>query len=118
MYGLPKNIDLTFLIGKEVIQVSIGFNDLILHFSEEVIITITSECSYMDDKKKLITFDMYPESASLVCRLLGCVTDKVQSEENGTLILGFSNGCTFKIHDDSNNYESYQIKHPLGVITV
>jgi len=118
MFGLKENTDLSFLNEKELIQVGIGFNDLVLYFEENIHISITSECEFEDQLSQNENIDDYKKSANLICSLLGSTICNVIGGINGTLELGFSNGCKLKICDDSEHYESYLIKSPFIQIIV
>ena len=110
MYRLPRNIDLDFLIEKELESVSIAFNSLVLNFDEPIRMTINSRCTYKLSTGYLIEIEDYPKEASLICKLLGKKIVKADGDEFGTLTLAFDNGDVFSVYDDSENYESYMIK--------
>lgn len=119
MYGLPKDIDLSFLVGKTIIQVCVGFNELILNLDEgQISICIQSVCAYHSEDGPTLEIEAYPVSASTICGLLGKPIIQAQSEENGTLTLKFLGGSVFTIYDDDKQYESYQIKHGDKLIVV
>ena len=119
MYGLPKNVDLTFLLRKKILQVCIGFNEIIFHFDEDrVSICIQSTCAYQSEDGTVVQIENYPISASTLCKVLGEPIIQVHGEESGALKLKFSNGSTLTIYDDDKQYESYQIKHGDKVIVV
>jgi len=40
MYGLKRDANLSFLIGREVIQVAIGVHHVIFHFEEDISISV------------------------------------------------------------------------------
>jgi hypothetical protein len=108
VYGLNKDIDLSFLKGREVIQVAIGVYQIQFAFDEAVTIYIEGGFSYFDGKDEVIwkpepgTADI----ASLTVALLGATIDNFESHENGTLKLAFSNGHRVTIPDSSKQYES------------
>jgi hypothetical protein len=118
MYGLPKNIDLRFLIGKELLSISVAPNEVILRFDDYLTINITSECDYQPSVGEILRIENYPASASLICRLLCSTITEVKGDEDGTLSVKFSNGDMLTICDDSKQYESYQIKHGDKLIVV
>jgi hypothetical protein len=120
MYSLPKDTDLSFLIKKQLHQVCIGSNDLILNFDGgEVRISIISECIFHDNSGEAILIDRYPANASVVCQLLGSTVMKQMRARGGkALLLEFSNGQSLEIIDDSDQYESFQIKHGDRLIVV
>ncbi len=120
MYGLKKDIDLSFLTGREVTQVAIGVYQVQLHFDEDVGIYVEGEFSYFDGTDNL-HWKPEPGSANTAGRtvaLLGTTIDKFEANENGTLKLSFSNGHHLIIPDSSREYESYQITCPGRYIVV
>ena len=118
MYGLPDNINLDFLKGKELLQVCVGFNDLILNFDENIVLSITSKCRY-ECSVKSMDIDNYTSSASLICSMLGKKIIDASSKDGKHLVVKFDNECQLIIYDDSEYYESYLIKgSPNGDIVV
>ncbi len=120
MYGLKKNIDLSFLSGREVTQVAIGVYQIQFHFDEDVAIYVEGEFSYFDGKDEL---HWKPEpgtsnTAGRTAALLATTIDRFEAHEDGTLRLFFSNGHQLTIADSSNEYESYQITCPGRYIVV
>jgi hypothetical protein len=119
MYGLPKNIDLSFLVGKTIIQVCVGFNEIILNLDEgHISICIQSACACHSEDGSTLQIEAYPVSASTICGLLGKPITQAQGEENGTLTIKFLGGSVFTVYDDDKQYESYQIKHGDKLIVV
>jgi hypothetical protein len=43
MYRLPRETDLSFLLGAELLQVCVGMNEVILHFDREIRITVMAD---------------------------------------------------------------------------
>lgn len=112
MYRLPKDINLSFLENRVLDQVCIGFNDLILKFDELVVLTVTSKCNHETKTGIKTQIDNYAINANTICLLLGNRILEVNGCEAGTLFLKFSNGDTFTIYNDSDQYESYMINTP------
>ncbi len=52
MYGLRKDIDLTFLIDREVIQVAIGVYQVQFHFDQDVCISFLCSFSFSDSQQE------------------------------------------------------------------
>jgi hypothetical protein len=120
MYGLKKDIDLSFLNGREVIQVAIGVYQTQFGFDEDVTIYVHSQFSYFDGRDEWI---WKPEggAAQIAARtvsLLGTTIQSFEGQENGTLSLVFSNGQRLTIFDNSKEYESYDITRPGSTIVV
>jgi hypothetical protein len=120
MYGLKKGIDLSFLTGRELIQVAIGVYQVQFGFDEDVMIYVESEFSYFDRQDEY-TWKPEPGAAQIAARtvsLLGATIQNFDGQENGTLALAFSNGARLTILDTSQEYESYQITRPGLYIVV
>jgi len=120
MYGLSKDIDLSFLTGREVIQVAIGIYQIIFGFDEDVRISAYSQFRYFDGQEEWI---WKPERgaeqiAARTVSLLGATIQGFEGQENGTLTLDFSNGHRLTIPDSSKEYESYDITRPGETIVV
>jgi hypothetical protein len=67
MYGLEKQIDLSFFAGREIIQVAIGVYQVQFAFDEDVTISAESEFRYFDGKAEWI-WRPEPGSASIAAR--------------------------------------------------
>lgn len=120
MYGLGKEIDLSFLTGRELIQVAIGVYQIQFGFDEDVIIYVESQFNYFDGQEEWI-WNPEPGAAQVAARTVSLRSATIQNfegQENGTLILTFSNGARLTIPDSSQEYESYQITRPGQTIVV
>ena len=120
MYGLNRDIDLSFLNGRESIQIAIGVYHIQFGFDEDVRISVEGEFSYFDGGTEVV-WKPEPGSAQIAVRtvaLLGATIDSFEGRENGTLTLSFSNGHRLIIPDSSKEYESYQITRPGQTIVV
>lgn len=54
MYGLKKEIDLSFLTGRELIQVAIGRYHVSFRFDEDVAISVEAEFRYFDGQTEWV----------------------------------------------------------------
>jgi hypothetical protein len=120
MYGLSRDIELTFLNRREVIQVAIGLYQIIFGFDDNVTISVRAQFNYFDGNSELI-WKPEPGSAQIAARtlaLLGATVESFESHESGTLALMFSNGHRLTILDSSKEYESYDITRPGQTIVV
>jgi len=120
MYGLKKDIDLSFLSARELIQVAIGVYQIQFGFDKDVIIYVESQFNYFDGHEEWI-WKPEPGAAQIAARtvfLLSATIQSFEGQENGTLILMFSNGGRLTIPDSSREYESYQITRPGQTIIV
>jgi Family of unknown function (DUF6188) len=120
MYGLKKDINLSFLNGREVIQVAIGVYQIQFGFDEDVTIYVHSQFGYFDGQDEWI-WKPEPGAARIAARtiaLLGARIESFQGNEDGTLKIIFSNGQRLTIFDNSKEYESYDITRPGETIVV
>lgn len=114
MYGLKKEIDLSFLTGRELIQVAIGSFQVQFHFDEDVSVYVEAEFRYFDGQQEWI-WKQEPSSHHVAARtvaMLGASITSFERSEDGTLALTFSNGHRLTILDSLREYESYQITRP------
>ena|SRR6266480_5741145 len=118
MYGLPKDLDLSFLHGKELLQVCIGMHQVILNLEDQVTISVESEYAHRAKNGEAIRYKDCRLSASMLCSLLGFSIITASGKPDGTLTLRFSNEELLEIFDDSKEFESYQIKQGPRLIVV
>lgn len=119
MYGLDMTIDLSFLIGREAIQIAIGLYQVIFAFDESVCISVESEFRLISPKGDVSSWQSsVPQSAAAALRLLGAKIENVSGLKDGTLTLTFSSGDILTILDSSKEFESYDITCPGRTIIV
>ena len=120
MHGLKKETDLSFLAGRELIQVAIGSFQVQFHFDEDVAISVEAEFRYFDGQREW-AWRQEPGSPLVAVRtvaMLGASITSFESTENGTLALTFSNGHHLTMVDSCKEYESYDITRPGHTIIV
>lgn len=118
MNGLPPDLDLSFFENKTLIQVCVGFNELILVFEPRILVTVTSSIGYVHSHKRVDRFESFPVAASVVCQLLNRAVDSAAGTPDGTLRLEFSGGGHLELYDDSKQFESYVIRFGDTTIVV
>jgi hypothetical protein len=106
MYGLPKDFNGSFLVGRILEMVCFAQYQVYLHFNERIIITIASAFSYKTDSVIEV-----PIQESNIMELLGLSVSAAMGDENSTLSIIFNNGKALKIYDTSKQYESYTIAY-------
>ena len=119
MYGLKKEIDLSFLVGRELEQVAVGLYQVQFHFDKSVSIGVSSRFTVWDSADRVTEWS--PQNPRLAAPTFDCLHHSINSvitEENGTLTLGFSNGAHIVIFDNDPAYESYTITAPGLTIVV
>ena len=126
MYGLPENIDFSFLVGKELQPVCVAFCTVQLHFDgkntgigiEGRFTHRTGSKTYEWDSDIHHSRKMTSAAASIFS-LLGTSIVSVKAKRDGTLRLIFSNKHEVTLYDDTSTYEAYQIwndNDPLIVV--
>lgn len=118
MYGIPKGTDLSFLVGRTLIQVCIGTHDLVLNFDGSVSITVTSSIAYAGPGGEHRKSEDFAGAAPAVLGLLSRTVVSYRYDDAGTLMLVFEDGTTLALYDDSSNYESYVIRNGDRVVVV
>lgn len=111
---------LSFLIGLHVEQVSVGEHQVILHFSDDVDLSIETTVRQAMPKAAgevswspgIVTQPIYLQ------RVLGATVDSQRVSEDGSLRLSFSSGDTMSIERRPDGLESYQITKPDACIVV
>ena len=103
MYGLKRDVDLSFLQGRECIQVCVGLYQVILHLGESINLSIESTCHL--NGKVVKTYGR-------LCSLLGQEVVAVRQERGGSLVMTFNKGDMLEITNDNPGQESYQISAP------
>ena len=117
MYGLDKNKDLTFLEGKELIQICIGQHQVILRYTDDVYISIEGNFELLSQDESGYERTL-PELASSLVVLLGAKVSETEIGDNGALDLHFSNHEILRLYDSNDNSESYEIGSPNFTIVV
>ncbi len=120
MYGLGRDIDLSFLNGRLVEQVAIGVYQIVFGFDEDVRISVEGQFDYFDGQREWV-WKPEPGGSQIAAKtvsLLGSTIMRFKSQTNGTLELFFSNGCKLTILDSSKEYQSYDITRPGQTVVV
>lgn len=118
MYGLPRDINLGFFNGKELLQACFGVHDIILNFDGDVSVTVTSSLGCMGPGGSIQQYDDFRQASPAVLVLLNQTVLAAEGDEAGTLTLKFDGGGMLAIYDDSKNYESYTINNGGKMIVV
>jgi len=111
MYGLSRDLDLSFLSGRQVTHVTIAVYQIAFGFDEDLAISVHSQFGYFDGHDEWV-WTPEPGGAHIAARtvaLLDSTIESFQGHEDGTLKLIFSNGQRLTILDNSRAYESYDI---------
>jgi hypothetical protein len=118
MHGLPVGFDAGFLVGCRLEQICFSENQISLHFSAGVGITIEGGYSYQRSTLPASAPTAFvPASQSNLMELLGHAISGVEGTSNGTLTLLFDNGHELRCFDNPH-YESYRIRDGAREIIV
>jgi hypothetical protein len=118
MNGLPPDVDLSFLEGATLIQVSVGENDLILNFDNEAHISVESSISCAGVTGRSGHYDDFRQAVSALVADIGHKILSAKGDEDGTLRLVFETGRVLTLYDDTKFYESYHIQCGERIIVV
>lgn len=117
MYGLDNSVDLSFFIGRRLIQVSIGANELILRFDNEVAVTVESDFSVCDSGEPEL-FNRSCDGAATLAALLDRVVSRCTTDGTGSLRIVFDDQRELTVFDSSSTYEGYTIRNGSHLIVV
>jgi len=119
MYGLPSDFDGSFFIGCRLQMVCFNINQIYLHFSNDVVVTVEGGFLYRKTETEQEYKVVEPPilSSDLMC-LLEHKIEKVVWDDVGTIKMIFENGHVFECYDSFSNYESYKIKHADKTIII
>lgn len=118
MYGLSKDVDLSFLKGMKLTCFSIAYQWVSLIFGDDIKITIESKFEIVESDKKFLADEPLCEAAGYLPNFLEKEIVDFEPNENGMLVLRFDNGGVITLTDDSEQFESYQIYYGKEIIVV
>jgi hypothetical protein len=123
MHKVLQSTDWSFLVGGEVVQICIGFNDVQIHLFKGLDVegpSISINCEFKHRRAGELLSDK--EEAHLravtLVSLLGKEIDNVRAAGEEALIVEFADGETLKILVDESPYEAFNVKGPHGLIVV
>ena len=115
MHGLPKDVDLSFMLNKELSSVSIGYHNAQLHLTGEpgdiVRIRVENDFTVVASSGIENLCKTAKDCGAHLPEIIGQTLTEAESSTDGTLILTFSNGFVVVLRDDDHMYEVYQISH-------
>lgn len=112
MYGLPRDIDVSFFVGKTLHVVSFAVNVIYLDFDSGVRISIESSFHHQQ-KHEVVNHQLgtmqsvYMIQTSSLMQLAGHEVVTALGTDDGTLTLTFDHGQVLQCLDDSEGYECY-----------
>ena len=117
MYGLREDIDLTYFIGKGLIELGVGQFGFGLNFGDNISISVEAGGFSLNNTR--YKNQQESQKGHLLHILLGKkIIDAKHGKEAGDLQLDFEGNNQLILHDDSEWYESYTFWDPKGLVVV
>ena len=112
MHGVPANLDLAFLQGAELIQVCLGSHQVQFHFHPAGSIFVEDGWELLDAGGQRIdrSHDRPDRPPYQLHRLLGRTVVGTEVSAPDWFALRFAGGEVLRVFDDSERYESFQIR--------
>jgi hypothetical protein len=111
MYGLPKDLNLSFFVGKRLDQVSFAQSVIFFFFDDKVSITLESSFQHqMRQDVENLRFGVMqsvPVAHSTLMQLVGHSVVSASGDDEGTLKLTFDDGQVLGCIEHRSPYESY-----------
>jgi hypothetical protein len=112
MYQIPKDVDWSFLCGKELIQVCYGRYQTQLHFYGDVSVSIEANVEHSDGSQVLGKSLEREQCVTSLINLLGASIKRVELEGDDALALHFSNDNVLRLLVDDAPYQAFSISAP------
>jgi hypothetical protein len=110
MYGIPADLDLSFLHGAELIQIRLGVYDVQFSFDPIAGISTSDSWSLFDENGVCIDHGMtFPRPPFQLHRLLGQHVTESRIAAPTHLELIFERGERLRLSDTSERFESFTI---------
>jgi hypothetical protein len=112
MYGLPEDVDLSFLVDREIVQVCVGKFQAIVNCDNDIALSIEGDF--------LVNGTHHGpgiEAGAVLVRLVGRVVVSAKSVEGRHLDIGLDDGSSLTVLDSSECYESFTISgHGVTIV--
>ena len=117
LHEVPRNLDWSFMISKELIQVCYGRYQTQLRFDGGLCVSIEAGIVHSLDEQVLGKSKGRGQGIPSLIGLLGASIERVETEGEDCLRLGFSNAHVLRVLKDEEPYESFSISAP-GELTI
>lgn len=118
MYRLPSDPKVDVIKRESLIQVCFGANDLFLNFSGDISFGIYSCIGIGTSHQNVVKHYVFSEVSKELLQLLSAAVTDISWATDGTISITFEGGSVIELYDDSEQFESYTIKTPSGLIVV
>jgi hypothetical protein len=112
MKGLPEDVELSSLVGEQVLQLCFGSNQVQIHFGDQRYILIEGDCVMHEAGGIPTRLEAGAAASSPFIRLVGRRVLSARRMEDGGLRLQCSEGIELSLLNDSEAYESFQVHLP------
>ena len=102
-----ENTDIRFLEGREVLQIAVGLFQTIVHFDDDVSLSIEGQCKISDT-----IYEPGIEAGSKLLTRLGRTITAANSIDDRDLELSFDDGVTIRVVADPDESESFTLTAP------
>lgn len=117
MHGLTENDDFSFLVSKELIQICIGFNQVIMQFDGDISISVETPIKHIDSCGNEYIYENNKSIGSEFISLLGKgITSVIPNA--GVLKLVFDKGEAIELVEDDKAFESFHISMAAKTIAI
>jgi hypothetical protein len=112
MPGIPANLDLSFLLGAELVQVCLGVWQVQFHFEPSASISVEGDWELADPEGGVIdqSSDIVREQPFQLHRLLQRIVVGMEVSAPLSLSLRFTGGLVLRIFASADGYESFSIQ--------
>ena len=112
MYGVPANLDLSFLHNGELTQVCLGLYQAQFHFHPIGSISVEGGWELLDETGRSIdrNYEKSDRPPYQLHRLLGRKVLTTEVSAPKWFALTFEGGAVLRVFDDSQQYESFSIE--------
>jgi hypothetical protein len=118
MYGVPEDMDWSFLSDRELLQVGIGVHQASLKFDCDTSINIECDFDHLRSNMTRPATSAFPAKAATLVSLLGAKIANVVRQDGSCLVVEFDNNEILKLYDTNEAFESFQVVGPGKEIIV
>ena len=106
MYGKPIGVSFSEFIGQRLIQICFGEHQTQLHFDERCSVSADVDVKVLTPKGLTLWGD---DARKELLTLIGRIVQSSAFVDDKTFVMKFDSGVRLSLHDDSDQYESFQI---------
>ncbi len=118
MYGLQSDPKIDVLKGESLIQICFSENDLFLNFSGNISIGTYFCIGLALGQQPATRYENFSAISGDLLNLLSKEVASVGWTKEGTVSITFSSGAIVGFYDDNQQFESYTITTPNGLVVV